>query len=132
MRRLAVTLLFVACAHRPSIGVGGDASTAIDAGPAWQPALGAHWTADGSGVAFRVGSAHATRIELWIFDAPTTATPVLHVALTHDSPTTWTATVPAAQLPATIYYGYRVWGPNWTLRPRVDARLDRRLADRCR
>ncbi len=113
MRRLAVTLLFAACAHRPSIGGGGDAPAAVDAGAAWQPTLGAHWTADGSGVAFRVGSARATRIELWIFDAATTATPVLHVALTQDSSTTWTATVPAAQLPATIYYGYRVWGPNW-------------------
>src|SRR5262249_25553670 len=94
------------CAHRAPEA---DAPT-----PTWQAPLGAHWTPAGDAVVFRVASTRATHVELSIYDAPMNAPERVHVALDRESSgTVWTARVAADQLPATIYYGYRVWGPNW-------------------
>jgi glycogen operon protein len=80
--------------------------------------LGAHWTADKTAVVFRVGSTRATRLELDLFAQPTGAAATYTVVMTQDpGGSTWSATVDAAHLPSTIYYGYRVWGPNWTYDP---------------
>ena len=108
MRRLALAVLVAACTHQGKVP-----PVAPDGGAADDPGLGAHW--DGDAVSFEVASTRATRIELWIYAQPT-GDPALHVPMTQDG-TAWRARVPASQLPATIYYGYRVWGPNWTFDP---------------
>jgi glycogen operon protein len=108
--RIAWAVLLAACTH------GRGAPPGLDApGSAWQAPLGAHWDPTGDAVVFRVASTRATRIELDVFAQPTAAA-ALTVPMTQDA-SGWTARVPAAQLPATIYYGYRVWGPNWPYDP---------------
>ena len=110
--RLACAVLFAACGHQPSLtgDAGGDAATT------WQPALGAHWDPTNSYVSFEIASTRATRIELELFDQPTGAAAIASVAMAQRE-NVWSAQVPAAQLPATIYYGYRAWGPNWPYDP---------------
>jgi glycogen operon protein len=109
VRALAVAITIAACAHR-----GGGVVTAPDASPSGTPQLGAHWTADGSAIDFRVASTRATRVELDVYDAPLGAAPRVTIAMTFDG-AAWAARVDAAALagfPA-VYYGYRAWGPNW-------------------
>jgi isoamylase len=113
---LAVCLFATACAHNGATPRG-------DAGPPrdstvtpFQPTLGAHWTPDGSAVVFRVASTRATRIELELFDQATGAAPVRSIVL-DDNNGVFSTQVAAADLPATIYYGYRAWGPNWPFDP---------------
>ncbi|HUJ57450.1 MAG TPA: isoamylase [Kofleriaceae bacterium] len=114
--RGAILIVAAACVHHS--GVTGSDAPGSDAGLAWQPALGAHWTPAGDAVVFRVASTRATRIELDVFAAPTGAPAVQTVAMTQEAgATVWRAELPAAVLPATIYYGYRVWGPNWPYDP---------------
>ncbi|HEY3806718.1 MAG TPA: alpha-amylase family glycosyl hydrolase [Kofleriaceae bacterium] len=106
-----LALVAPACAHRGDApAIGRDASS--DAGSAWSPGLGAQWSPDGSEVSFAVASSRATRIELDVFDAATGAAPVLTLPLAQTGDV-FSALVPAGQLPAVIYYGYRAWGPNW-------------------
>lgn len=102
----ALLALLAGCpaAHAPD----GDDPTP-DGGTAWVPTLGAHWAGDG--VEFRVASTRATRIELSIYAAPT-GEPMRTVPLVREGDV-WATRVDAAELPETIYYGYRVWGPNW-------------------
>jgi glycogen operon protein len=76
--------------------------------------MGAHYSPDGTEVSFRIASSRAERVELWIYDAPTGAEHS-HVAMEHDGD--WRVRLPTSALPETIYYGYRVWGPNWTFDP---------------
>ncbi|MBA3461600.1 MAG: glycogen-debranching protein [Deltaproteobacteria bacterium] len=105
--RLALLALLAGCpsSHTPS-GDGGDV------GPdAFRPSLGAHW--HGDGVDFRLASTRATRIELSLYAAPTGAAPVLSTPMTRGDDGVWSARVESGELPETIYYGYRVWGPNW-------------------
>ncbi len=112
--RLTWVLLLAACGHQ---GQSATDAGLTDASPmAWQPSLGAHWDPTNSFVAFSVGSTHATRIVLEIFDQPTGAPPIADVPMTATG-NVWSAQVAAAQLPATIYYGYRAWGPNWPYDP---------------
>jgi isoamylase len=79
----------------------------IPAGP-----LGATWQPDGS-LVFRVASTRATRIELWLYDAPSGPERLRLPLARGASSAAWSAHVAAADLPPTVYYGYRVWGPNW-------------------
>jgi glycogen operon protein len=109
MRWLALAAL-AACTHSgktPPV-VAPDATA-----PSSDPGLGAHY--DGDAVSFEVASTRATRVELWIY-AQSTGSEALHVAMTQTG-NVWSARMPASQLPPTIYYGYRVWGPNWTYDP---------------
>jgi glycogen operon protein len=114
MTRGAFIVLLVACAG--SQGVPGD--DAVDAPPAaWEAPLGATWEPDRGAVVFRVGSTRATRIELWLYDTPVgqqRSRVVMEREPTGDS---WRARIAAAELPSVIYYGYRVWGPNWRFDP---------------
>ena len=70
---------------------------------------------------FRVASTRATRVELWIYDAPRAAPARLRVAMARRPDGDWGAEVTAAELAAagvaTIHYGYRAWGPSWTFDP---------------
>ena len=68
MRRIALLAVLGAVTAACSGSTSGD--DVPDASVPWQPGLGAHWDPDGSGVEFRIASTRATRIELWIYDAP--------------------------------------------------------------
>lgn len=82
-------------------------------------ALGARPVDAGDSVRFRVRSAHASRIEAWIYASPDSGAEALRLNLVRDPATgIWSATVPVATLQAQgvtgpVYYGYRAWGPNW-------------------
>ncbi|MBV8758816.1 MAG: glycogen-debranching protein [Deltaproteobacteria bacterium] len=108
--RLACALVVAACTHAGHAPVQPDGPPPDAPG---DPGLGAH--PDGDGVRFQVASTRATRIELWIY-AAATGPEMLRVPMTQQG-NVWTAHVAAADLPPTIYYGYRVWGPNWTYDP---------------
>ena len=112
--RLACAVLVAACTHQSALAI--DAGTSDAPPPAWQPTLGAHWDPTNSFVSFEVGSTRATRILLELFDQPTGAAAIADLPMTSNG-NVWSVQVPAAQLPATIYYGYRVWGPNWSYDP---------------
>jgi len=82
--------------------------------------LGARYDADRSHIAFRVYSAHATRIEVWIYKNAAGAQERVRYVMTRDAASNvWSKTVSVATLKRTygidgpVYYGYRAWGPNW-------------------
>ena len=86
--------------------------------------LGTRFNANGSDLTFRVYSAHATRIELYLYAQPTGADEVARIPLDRDAATSvWFVTLPLARIhedfhiTGTIYYGYRAWGPNWVFDP---------------
>ena len=109
MIRGSIVALLVACSSTASVPVEPDAATLP-----FTPGLGATWTPDGSAVVFRVASTRATRIELAIYgDAFGTER---RFEMTQEGEI-FEARVAAADLPATIYYGYRAWGPNWPYDP---------------
>jgi isoamylase len=116
MRGLAPAVFVVCVAACTQHGTGSSGGDDDEAPIDWQPGLGAEWSPRGDEVSFRVASTRATRIELWIYAEPTQATEVKRVELEHAGDI-FGARVPASELPATIYYGYRVWGPNWTFDP---------------
>jgi isoamylase len=83
-------------------------------------ALGARYDAAGSNIAFKVYSARATRIEVWIYKTPAGAQEVVRYVMTRDPATqVWSKTASVATLrnsygvTGPVYYGYRAWGPNW-------------------
>lgn len=83
------------------------------------PAQGAHLT--DAGVAFRLASTAATRVEVWVYAEPTGEV-VWSAPLTPAGDGDWTLGVAFADLPealrgAPLYYGYRLWGPNWPHTP---------------
>ena len=69
--------------------------------------LGTTWT--GLGVNFALFSAHATRVDLCLFDSPDAATPSVCVALPEHTDMVWHGYLPDAR-PGQLY-GYRVHGP---------------------
>ncbi|GAB1639935.1 alpha-amylase family glycosyl hydrolase [Krasilnikovia sp. MM14-A1259] len=80
--------------------------------------LGGRYDGTGANVTFRVFSAHATRIAVYVYAAATGQQEKASYVLTRDASGVWSATVSVATLraagvSATIYYGYRAWGPNW-------------------
>lgn len=78
--------------------------------------MGAHYTRDVSAIDFRIAAQRATRIEVWIYGEAMQAAELKRVKLMRGGDV-WSARVPTADLPATVYYGYRVWGPNWPFDP---------------
>ncbi|MBS0657045.1 MAG: glycogen-debranching protein [Verrucomicrobia bacterium] len=86
--------------------------------PAAEP-LGARFDAAGEKLTFRVYSGAATRIEVWIYDAPIGQPSKVFYELEPDAKSkVWSRTVSVAELrekgvTGTVYYGYRAWGPNW-------------------
>ncbi len=98
-----------------------DESLELETPPqlALQSNLGGRYNSTKSSVTFRVRSERATRIEVWVYKAPTGQAQILRQALTNDGTGRWATTVSVATLQAAgltgaIYYGYRAWGPNWT------------------
>jgi glycogen operon protein len=87
-------------------------------------ALGARFSGDKSHLSFRIYSSRATRIELYLYAQPTGADEVAHLALDPDPVTSvWSISLPLARIrqefgiAGPIYYGFRVWGPNWPFDP---------------
>lgn len=66
---------------------------------------------DGTGTRFSVRSEHATRVELWLFDAPADELPTARLAMERDG-ALWTLRVEGVG-PGSLY-GFRAWGPNWS------------------
>src|SRR5262249_22210613 len=122
-RRTMKTLIgLVACAALATLSAGCAATddsasenedSSGDAILPWRMALGARWDATRSNVSFAVESAHATRIELWVYAQPMNADAALRYAMTSDASGVWSASVPASDFAKagvdTIYYGYRAW-----------------------
>jgi isoamylase len=69
--------------------------------------LGASW--DGQGVNFAIFSAHATRVELCLFDSPVAVRESVRLTLPERSEDVWHGYVPGLS-PGQLY-GYRVYGP---------------------
>jgi glycogen operon protein len=99
-------LVSVSCGESIGLAVGPDR-------------LGASFDDVGTQVTFRVFSSRATRVEVWVYHQPFGKPEKAKFEMTADPATNiWSKTVPVADLSAagvgaTIYYGYRVWGPNW-------------------
>ncbi len=87
---------------------------------------GEHGKADGLGprvdsnsnVVFSVHASSATRVEVWLFDKATNDPARYHAPLNQLTMGNWSVTIDRATLGAagledTFYYGFRVWGPNW-------------------
>lgn len=74
---------------------------------------------DSGSITFRVYSARATQIQVWLYDQPAGQPEKLSVSLNEDTTThVWSQSVSAEQLSqagltGTVFYGYRAWGPNW-------------------
>jgi glycogen operon protein len=121
VRRLVCLLALTGCPGTQAITTSADAPAAVvvDAAPPYAPPRGATWDPAGAAVHFRIAAPRATRVEVWIYDQPLAAAARLHVLSTLGADGDWHADVPAADLAgiATIYYGYRVWGPSWTYDP---------------
>jgi isoamylase len=70
-----------------------------------------------------VRSERATRIEVHVFDAPTGSPARLSRVIPREPGSDrWSISIPreeiiAAGVPSTVYYGLRVWGPNWPYDP---------------
>jgi isoamylase len=85
--------------------------------------LGARFNASKSAVSFGLYSANATRVELHIYAQATGADEVTSYVMGVDAATdVWSVTVPMADLAPHgitdhVYYGYRLWGPNWDYSP---------------
>lgn len=81
--------------------------------------LGARYDATGATITFRVHSAAATRIAVYLYAAPTDAAERVSYVLTRDASAIFSTSVAVATLrdtygiTGTVYYGYRAWGPNW-------------------
>ena len=106
-RTIAATLLALAT---PAL-----AQAAIDS-----RVLGARYGADGTQITFRVYSARATRMQVYIYKHASGAQERVAYVLTRDPATqVWSRTVAVSTLrntygiTGTVYYGYRAWGPNW-------------------
>jgi glycogen operon protein len=85
--------------------------------------LGARFNATRSAISFGLYSANATRVELYIYAEATEADEVASYVMGLDAATdVWSVTVPMADLAPYgitehVYYGYRLWGPNWDYSP---------------
>ena len=79
--------------------------------------LGASYNSGKTTVTFRVYSAAATRITLYVYAEAYGAQEVASYPMTSSSgvwsTTVSVSTLQSAGITGTIYYGYRAWGPNW-------------------
>jgi isoamylase len=80
--------------------------------------LGVHYYTQTGKIAFRVFSANATRMKLYLYRAPLGETAILEKTLRRRQ-NVWTINVTLDELQDAgfgtdyLYYGYRAWGPNW-------------------
>jgi isoamylase len=81
--------------------------------------LGASYSSGRTQITFRVYSANATYIMLYLYTAGYGVQESLTYPLTEGGNDVWQVVVPvsavrAAGIIGAVYYGYRAWGPNWT------------------
>ena len=120
---LLVAALIAGCAAADSFGDGelqvghpasGAFSTVNEAG--WASATwaqGAKFVAgEGSNLRVAVYAAHATRVLLEIYSAPTGVSAQYDYVMAKGSDGIWRAEL--ASVPGKTLYAFRVWGPNWT------------------
>lgn len=83
-----------------------------------QDNLGASYSNDNQKVNFRIYSSRATKVELYLYDQAAGTSEVAHYGLAKNQNNIWSISLDISSLDArlsgSIYYGYRVWGPNWT------------------
>ena len=84
-----------------------------------QSFLGARFTADATKIVFRVAAPAATRLEVWIYDSPVDAPPLLNREMPRGDDGVFGVAIALSELGAAgtrgfVYYGLRAWGPNWT------------------
>jgi isoamylase len=84
--------------------------------------LGASYNARNTEVTFRVYSSRATYMMLYLYSAGYGVQESATYTLKSSSKNVWMVTVPVSAIRSsgitgTVYYGYRVWGPNWTYTP---------------
>ncbi|MEY9966945.1 isoamylase [Streptacidiphilus sp. MAP12-16] len=110
----------LAVATALSLALTGPTGPAAPAYAAATPALGAHYDSTGANISFAVYSSRATRIDLYLYTAPTGSQEAVSYQLAKDPATSiWSVTLPVATLRSQygitgpVYYGYRAWGPNW-------------------
>jgi glycogen operon protein len=80
--------------------------------------LGASYNSGRTQITFRVYSANATYIKLYLYSAGHGVQESLTYALSKGN-NVWQVVVPVssisgAGISGSVYYGYRAWGPNWT------------------
>lgn len=81
--------------------------------------LGASYNAQGTEITFRVYSANATNIVLYLYTAGYGVQESATYTLSQAGSGVWQVIVPVSEIQGagitgTVYYGYRAWGPNWT------------------
>lgn len=81
--------------------------------------LGASYNSQQTQITFRVYSAHATYLMLYLYSAGYGVQESATYPLTNVGNGVWQVVVPvssiqAAGITGAVYYGYRAWGPNWT------------------
>ncbi|MCG8422041.1 MAG: isoamylase [Proteobacteria bacterium] len=118
---LAIVILRLAvlpgCADNEHIGGDDESATANPL------QLGAMFDCAREQVTFRVYSARATRIEVYLYAQPFGADEVAHFPAVVDPATDiWSVTVAMSDLAPHgitdhVYYGYRAWGPNFGYHP---------------
>ena len=116
--RLLALLSLASCSADDAVRREG--SDVSEAAPSFD--LGGRLNPGGTTVTFRVRSARASRIDVWVYDAPFGEEERARYTLASEGADRWSVTVPVAELrdqgvSDTIYYGYRAWGPNWTFDP---------------
>jgi isoamylase len=81
--------------------------------------LGARYDSSGTNITFRIFSARAERIELYLYKKPHHQNEAKSLQLIKSNDGIWSVTIPTTtivndfHITGTIYYGYRAWGPNW-------------------
>ena len=82
--------------------------------------LGAKYDATASNITFKVHSAGATRVALYLYKNAMGSNEAVSYVMTKTAGTSiWSKTVSVATLQSSygitgpVYYGYRAWGPNW-------------------
>lgn len=80
--------------------------------------MGASLEPDGRYARFRLRSSRATRVEVLVFSEPFGSAAVRTAVLDLEvAGGVFRARLPVHDLVGPIYYGYRVWGPNWPYDP---------------
>ncbi|MCA9554295.1 MAG: glycogen-debranching protein [Myxococcales bacterium] len=87
------------------------AACGVEPGPTAEPEQAPVSVPDSTSTTFRVYSAHATRIEVWLFAGAGDATPTARHAMTKGAGDVWQVRVNGVK--AGALYGLRAWGPNW-------------------
>jgi isoamylase len=97
-----------------------SAGFAITADASIDPnSLGASYNSQGTEITFRVYSANATNIVLYLYTAGYGVQESATYTLSQEGSGVWQVVVPVSEIQqagitGTVYYGYRAWGPNWT------------------